>query len=150
MLSIAVDANIIFSALYNKEGTERAILDIIINVDEIQLFAPDVFKEEILRNLEAKLGFSPDATERLLSDFDIIEVPYIKYKNYFLDAKRLIVHESDIPHVAVALLLHAPIWSGNEKHFKHLENSHEIIWFDSRRLFEYLKNKDFIEKDFIM
>ncbi len=145
MISIVVDANIVFSALYNKEGLERTILNTIIETDSIQLFAPDIFNEEISRNLELKLGYSKDEIERYLSEFNVIEVPSEKYILRFPDSKRLSVRENDIPYIATALLLNAPIWSGNEKHFKRLELSTEIIWFNSRRLLNYLRSKNVLE-----
>ncbi len=144
MISIVVDANIVFSALYNKEGLERTILNTIIETDSIQLFAPDIFIEEIFRNLELKLGFNKEEIERTISEFNIIEVPSEKYIVRFPDAKRLSVRENNIPYLATALILNSPIWSGNEKHFKHLEHSTEIIWFNSRRLLNYLKSKDIL------
>lgn len=147
MISIVIDANIIFSALYNKEGLERAIINLILGDAGIQLFAPDIYKAEVSRNLEKKLDYDKEMIDENLSYFDIIEVPHKEYKAKISQARKLIVHQDDLPYIASALLLNSPIWSGNEKHFKHLEHSKEIIWFNSRRLFNYLKEKGFFRKN---
>ena len=146
MLSFIVDTNIIFSALYNKEGLERIVLNLILGNNDIQLFAPEIYRVEISKNLKKKLDFDKEMIISILSDFDIIEVPYEEYKVKILQAKKLIVHQNDIPYIAVALLLNSPIWSGNERHFKHLKNSKEIVWFSSRKLFNYLTEKGFFKE----
>lgn len=143
MISIVIDANIIFSAYYDKEGFQRKIIKLILMNDKIQLFAPDICKEEVSRNLIKKLNFNKKLIDNCLSNFDIIEVPYEEYKDKISQAKKLIPHQDDIPYIAVALLLNSSIWSGNEKHFKHLENSKKVIWFNSRRLYNYLKRKGY-------
>ena len=143
MISIVIDANIIFSALYNKEGLERNVINLLLANDNIQLFAPDIYRVEISSNLEKKLNFKKEMIDESLSNFDIIEVPFDKYKVKISQAKKLVFHQNDLPYIAVALLLNSPIWSGNEKHFKHLEYSKEVIWFKSRRLFNYLEEKGF-------
>ena len=147
MISIVIDANIIFSALYNKEGLERAIINLVLGDAGIQLFAPDIYKAEVSRNLEKKLDYDKEMIDENLSYFDIIEVPHKEYKAKISQARKLIVHQDDLPYIASALLLNSPIWSGNEKHFKHLEHSKEIIWFNSRRLFNYLKEKGFLKEN---
>lgn len=146
MISIVIDANIIFSALYNKEGLERAIINLVLGDAGIQLFAPDMYKAEVSRNLGKKLDYDKEMIDENLSYFDIIEVPHKEYKAKISQARKLIVHQDDLPYIASALLLNSPIWSGNEKHFKHLEHSKEIIWFNSRRLFNYLKEKGFLNQ----
>ena len=146
MISIIIDTNIIFSALYNKEGLERAIINLVLGDAGIQLFAPDMYKAEVSRNLEKKLDYDKEMIDENLSYFDIIEVPHKEYKAKISQARKLIVHQDDLPYIASALLLNSPIWSGNEKHFKHLEHSKEIIWFNSRRLFNYLKEKGFLNQ----
>jgi len=141
MIPIVVDTNIIFSAIYNKDGLERKILDIIIASSKIQLFSPPIFWEEIQRTLKDKLDYPITEIDDFLSLFSIIKVPHKKFKHKIAKARELIDHKSDVPFVAVALYLNAPIWSGNIRHFKPLLNNVEIIWFNSRRLYDYLKSK---------
>jgi len=47
MISFVIDSNIFFSAIYNEKGLERKILDLSIEKEEIQIFAPDIFWEEV-------------------------------------------------------------------------------------------------------
>ncbi|GAG55635.1 unnamed protein product [marine sediment metagenome] len=142
MISIVIDANIIFSALYNKKGLERTIINLILEKNEMQLFAPVIFREEITRNLENKLGFNRKTIETNLNYFDIIEIPYQNYNVKLSQAGKLVAHQNDIPYIAVALLINGIIWSGNIKHFRHLKSSKEVIWFNTRNLFNYLKRKN--------
>jgi len=145
MIPIVIDTNILFSALYNMNGIERKILNIIIKSQEIQLFAPDIFWEEIIRNLQSKLDYKAEDIDNLISKFDIIEVPFEKYKEKILEAKKLISHENDTPFIAVCLLINAPIWSGNENHFKNLLTVEKIIWFNTKRLHNFLNKQDIID-----
>ena len=141
MITLVIDTNIIFSSIYKKNGLERTIINAILENNSIQLFAPDVYKEEISRNLGKKLGYDQEIIDLLLTDFDVIEVPFDKYRSEIPRAKKLMSHKNDIPYIAVALLINSPVWSGNAKHFNHLENSEEVIWFNSRGLYIYLKEK---------
>jgi len=145
MIPLVIDSNIFFSATYNPEGLERKILQLSIEQEEIQLFAPDIFWEEIERNFIRKLGYSKEIISELFSKFNIMKVPFDEYTNSVKKAKLLINHENDIPFIAVALYLNCPIWSGNERHFKHLKDSKEVIWFNSQNLIIYLKEKGLTE-----
>jgi len=145
MIPLVIDTNILFSALYNINGIERKILNIIIKSQEIQLFAPDLFWEEIIRNLQSKLDYKAEDINNLISKFDIIKVPFEKYKEKILEAKKLISHDNDAPFIAVCLLINAPIWSGNENHFKHLLTLEKIIWFNTKRLHNFLNKQDIID-----
>ncbi len=144
MIPIVIGSNILFSAIYNEEGLEREILELSIEKEELQLFAPDIFWEELRRNLAKKLDYSKEVVEELISKFNILEIPQDKYEDFREKARLLIQHEEDVPFIATSLFLNCPIWSGNEKYFKPLENSKEIIWFTSRKLMTYLKEKELI------
>ena len=144
MISLVIDSNIFFSAIYNEEGLERIILDLSIE-EEIQIFAPDIFWEGVKKILIKKLGYANEETQQLISKFDIIEIPQDKYENFKEQAKTMISHKNDIAFVSTSLFLNCPIWSGNITHFQHLKNSKEIIWFTSRELFDYLKDKNIIK-----
>lgn len=145
MISLVIDANILFSAFYNKLGTERQILDLTLDSHQVQLLAPDIFKEEISRNLIKKLGFSAQEIQDLFSVYDILQVPIERYRSEIHRAQALIIHENDVPYVAVSLLLNCPIWSGNTRHFQALRDSPDIIWFTTSRLKNYLRSKGLLE-----
>ena len=144
MIPLVIDSNIFFSAIYNPEGLERKILQITIENEELRLFAPDVFWEEIERNLIKKLGYSKKIIYELFSKFNIMKVPFEECTNSLQKAEMIINHENDMPFIAVALYLNCPLWSGNENHFGHLKDSKEIIWFNSRNLILYLKEKGLV------
>lgn len=145
MISIVIDTNIFFSAIYNEEGLERKILNLSIEENEIQLFAPDVFWEEIKRILIEKLDYKGDEIEQLISKFEIIEVPQEKYETFKDQAESIISHKNDVAFICTALLLNCLVWSGNVKHYHHLRDSKKIIWLTSRKLNEYLKEKNLIQ-----
>ncbi len=148
MISLVIDSNIFFSAIYNEKGLERKILDLSIEKDEIQIFAPDIFWEEVIRVLIEKLSYTEEEVEQLISKFDIIEIPQNKYENFKDQAETMISHKSDAAFVSTSLFLNCPIWSGNVKHFQHIRNSKEIIWLTSRELLDYLKKRDIISNNF--
>ncbi|MFO8020223.1 MAG: PIN domain-containing protein [Promethearchaeia archaeon] len=147
MITLVIDTNIFFSAMYNKEGKERKILDLSIFSNKIRLFAPDIFWAEITRNLTSKLGYSESVIDELIAKFDIIEVPQKKYVQFAEKARSMISHENDVAFVSTSLFLNCPIWSGNKAHFKQLRKSKEIIWFNTKELFDYLKEKGILIPD---
>ena len=140
MIPLVIDSNIFFSAIYNDSGLERRILDKTLE-GSIQLFAPDVFKEEILRNLQDKIGYDRDYILELIQKYNIIDVPKASYGDLLENVKDLISHPEDYPFIATSLFLKCPIWSGNLKHFKSLTDSKKVIWLTSSELLEYLKEK---------
>ena len=145
MISLVIDTNIFFSAIYNNEGIERKILDLSIEEDKIQIFAPDIFWDEIKRILNKKLGYNEDEIEQIISKFDIVEIPQDKYEKFREQAELIMSHKSDIAFVSSSLFLNCPIWSGNVKHYQQLKNSKEIIWLRSRELYDYLKERNNIQ-----
>ena len=126
---------------------ERKIINLSIKQEEIQLFAPDIFWDEIERNLILKLGYDKQEIESLLSNFVIIKISRKQYSEFIEQANIIISHKEDAPFIATALFLNCPIWSGNEKHFSNLTKSGKVIWFNTRKLFDYLNSKNLINKD---
>ncbi|MBD3340517.1 MAG: hypothetical protein GF353_15520 [Candidatus Lokiarchaeota archaeon] len=143
MIPLVIDSNIFFSAMYNDSGLERKILELSIE-EKIHLFAPTVFKEEILRNLIDKMGYNKEYISELLQKYNIIDVPHENYNKFLEKAKDLIIHKEDYPFIAVSLYLKCPIWSGNTRHFEQLKESKEIIWLTSSELIEYLREKGIV------
>ncbi len=76
MIPLFINKNIIYSVIYNENSIERQLLNRIIDNDEIQLFAPTIFWDEIRRNLskKLKLNFQEEAMNSILFQFDIIEI----------------------------------------------------------------------------
>ena len=144
MISLAIDTNIFFSAIYNEKGLERQILDLSMEEKEIQIFAPDLFWEEVKRVFNEKLNYNEEEIEQIISKFDFIEIPQKKYGKYKKQAESIISHKNDAVFVSTSIFLNCPIWSGDVKHYKPLRNSKEIIWLTSRELFNYLKKRNFI------
>lgn len=144
MITLVIDTNIFFSAIYTKNGIERRILDFSIQSNKIQLFAPDIFWEEIVRNLVRKLGYTEDLVNQIISEFEIIKVSQKEYEKFMNKAKTLINHRNDLPFVSTSLLLNCPVWSGNINHFEKLKKSRDIVWFSTKALLKYLKKKDIL------
>lgn len=142
MISLVIDSNIFFSAIYNEKGLERKILDLSIEEEKIQIFAPDIFWEEIKRILNRKLGYEAEEIDQLISKFDIIEIPQNEYEKFKDQAEMIISHESDVAFVSTSLFLNCPLWSGNVRHFQQLKNSKQVIWFTSRELSDFLNEKN--------
>lgn len=147
MIHLVIDTNIVYSAIYNKSGIERQLLNCFIDNNEFQLFAPAIFWDEILRNLSKKLNFQEETVNSIISQFDIIKISPKQYEPKIVEARSLIFHENDVPFLACALFLNAPIWSGNETHFKALDKSKKVIWFNSKRLNNFLKKNNIDKLD---
>jgi len=79
MIPLVIDSNIFFSAFYHKKGLERRILDLSLEKEELQLFFPDIFWEEVKRNLIKKLDFDEIYINALFSKFSIIKISHEKY-----------------------------------------------------------------------
>ncbi len=145
MIPIIIDTNIIYSAIYNEKGLERKLVDVAIESDEIQLFAPTAFFDEIRRNLSKKLDFQKNTIDSFLAQLDVIEIRFEEYEPKITEARGLIPHENDVPFVACSLLLNSPVWSGNENHFNALNDSKEVLWFNSKRLLDFFKSEGLLK-----
>jgi predicted nucleic acid-binding protein len=117
--AVVVDTNIIFSALLRQESRFAAIL---LRV-EYQFFVGESVLVELFKHKEKILRASR------LSDDDLLRFYHVLLRRLTLFKEDLIspehwrsahdlcrgVDEADTPHVALALELDAPLWTGDTK-----------------------------------
>ncbi len=121
-----IDTNIIFSALYRFDSPAGDLLVLAI-YDKVTLFAPESVKEELIRNLRDKLGYSAPEIDSTMSALPINWVEKETYVQQMSEAAQFIDHEPDVPVVACAIALDAAIVSGN-KHFHPLKKEGVKAW----------------------
>lgn len=118
-MEVVVDTNILFSALLRQESRFAAIL---LRV-EYQFFVGESVLVELFKHKEKVLKAS-----RLVDD-DLVRLYHVLLRRLTLFKEDLIspehwraayelcrgVDEADTPHVALALELDAPLWTGDAK-----------------------------------
>jgi predicted nucleic acid-binding protein len=118
-MKIIVDANIVFSAIFNSKGK---IGEILINSNsKIEFIAPNFLKTEIAKHFQKICKISG------LTELQIIEISQIIYKNINFINEELIlpsvwdeafiltqnIDPKDTPYIAYALHFNCLIWSGD-------------------------------------
>ena len=130
-MKLVIDTNILFSALLYK----RRIHDLLFYNEDLQLYAPDLLYEEMLRHKEKirrLTRLSSRETDILFNKIlprRVTIVPHEEYMNELKKAVQLLqqVDLSDTPFVALAMRLGVPLWTGDKR----------IIELSVRTGFEY-------------
>lgn len=108
-----VDTNILYSALYKPDGVTGLIVGKAIE-GECSLYAPDIVREELRRNLVRRLRMAEDQVEFVISALPVEWLDRTIYEKEVSTAASIVEHEADIPILASALALNLPIVSGNK------------------------------------
>lgn len=111
-MDLVVDTNVLFSALYAPDSPPGRILELALE-EEVSFYAPTHLMEELRRDLRETLGYTdPEWDEtRTALPVEWIEEPV--YEELLPKAEEAIDDPSDEPVVAVALLVGAPVVSGD-------------------------------------
>ena len=118
-MEVVLDANVLFRTLISSGEIVQLFFD-----NNLKIIAPEVLKEEFLRNKEeilAKSKLSEDDLKELLSLLfpRINFAPLEEYQQFLPEAKRLLgEHFKDEDFVALALLKKAKIWTYEKRLFK--------------------------------
>lgn len=111
-MDLVVDTNVLFSALYAPNSPPGRIVELALE-GEVTLYAPAQVMDELERNLRETLGYTDpewDETRRALP-VNWVQEPV--YEDLLPKAEEAIGDPSDEPVVAVALLVGAPVVSGD-------------------------------------
>lgn len=132
-MDLVVDANILFAALI-KEGTTDELLF----ADHLHLYAPEFIFIEFEKHKEEILQKTKRTTEEFEQLIEILKrriklIPLDEFTTFIEKAEQISPDPNDVIYFALALKLHAPIWS-NDKELKKQEvvkiyNTAEIIEF---------------------
>ncbi len=143
-MNLVVDTNIIFSALLSPNGT---ISDLLLNSDNVDFYSPTFVLEE-LENHKEKLkklsGYSAKDLEFLIrivfKKIDLIDIESVKESTWAKSIELTKeVDEFDTPFIALALELEAPLWTGDKKLIKGL-NQKGIDWLLTTDIISEIRN----------
>ena len=113
-MRLLVDANILFSALYDMDSTAGNLLFLAID-GEIELFSTEHIKDEMGRILEKKLGYSKGEIEGLVASLPIDWLERGIYEDVLDEARKVLSDESDASLLAGAAVLGCDVVSGDKK-----------------------------------
>lgn len=110
---IIVDANVLFSALYDPVSTCGSIVMLAIE-GEIDLVSPESVRREMARILVKKLGYGGTEAEAAVAALPVDWIEEAAYAPKLAEAEPLVRDRTDAPLVALALALEADIVSGDK------------------------------------
>jgi len=113
-MRLVVDANILFSALYDMDSTAGQLLFLAID-GKVELFSTDHIREEMRRILVAKLGYSKGEVEGLISSLPVDWLEPGIYQDELNEAKKVLSDEYDASLLAGASVLGCDVVSGDKE-----------------------------------
>ncbi len=151
-MKIAVDANIVFSAILNTESKIGQLL--MLGSDAFQYHSIFQLKEEIQRHKAKILSISGYSEERYAVIYEqiISRISFIDHnlisENALTRATELVqgVDEDDAPFIALAIHLKVKIWSGDKKLQTGLEAKGVKLVIGTEELYElFLERKRYLK-----
>jgi len=113
-LTLIIDTNIIFSALY-KPNSKPGIIILLAIYDKIKLIAPISVRTELQDKLTKKLRFTHKEAENIISSLPIRWVEEEIYEDKIQEASKMLIDRSDAPLVALHLMSGCPIVTGDKE-----------------------------------
>src|SRR3989344_2482548 len=115
MITLVIDANILFSALIRDNVTAKIIFE-----DEIILYTPEFIVEEFLKHKDLILGKTSRTNEEFIQIMhalkDVIAIiPKEEYSKFMKEAEKITPDKKDVLYFALALKLRCGIWSNDKK-----------------------------------
>ena len=111
---IILDTNILVSSLLSPQGNPSLIIRMILSQSLQIVLDRRVFHEYQIVLARPKFQFDKTRREELLTFF--------KYEGLWITPKPVIINlpdPSDLPFIELSLHTHAPVITGNTKHFPH-------------------------------
>ena len=132
-MDLVIDANILFAALIKKSVTSDILF-------RHRLYAPEfIFEEfkEYKEELKQKTQRTDEDFSQLLDLFErkVILIPKEEIDPFIKRAEKISPDQKDVLYIALALRLHASLWS-NDKKLKEKQN--EITVYTTTDLFEQM------------
>ena len=113
-MKYVVDANIIFSALYNMDSNAGELLFLAIEGD-VELISPEHIRVELQRVLVQKLGYAPDEVESVVKALPVEWIERALYEEFLEEAKKLLEDEADASLLACAQAFRCDAVTGDRK-----------------------------------
>ena len=114
-MKLVIDTNIIFSALYNLDSPAGKLLVMAIE-EKVELVSPIQVKEEFLRALKDKLGYTDKEIKETVLALPVTWIEEEIFIDAMEEARLAISHEKDAPVIACAITLKYDVLSG-DRHF---------------------------------
>jgi len=112
-MNLIVDTNVLFSALYESNSNAgRLILQAI--EGKFSLFAPELVKNELERNLVEKLAYTKKEAREAVVALPVKWIEKDMYATAIETARRYVSHEADLPILACSLVTGYNIVSGDK------------------------------------
>ena len=132
-MDLVIDANILFAALIKESVTSDILF-------RHRLYAPEfIFEEfkEYKEELKQKTQRTDEDFSQLLDLFErkVILIPKEEIDPFIKRAEKISPDQKDVLYIALALRLHASLWS-NDKKLKEKQN--EITVYTTTDLFEQM------------
>ena len=132
-MALVIDANILFAALIKESVTSDILF-------RHRLYAPEfIFEEfkEYKEELKQKTQRTDEDFSQLLDLFErkVILIPKEEIDPFIKRAEKISPDQKDVLYIALALRLHASLWS-NDKKLKEKQN--EITVYTTTDLFEQM------------
>jgi predicted nucleic acid-binding protein len=113
-MRLVVDANILFSALYDMDSTAGRLLFLAID-GGVELFSTEHVREEMTRILQKKLGYRSDEVDGLVASLPVDWLELGIYEDALADAKKVLSDDSDASLLAGASVLGCDVVSGDKE-----------------------------------
>ncbi|MBM4249068.1 MAG: PIN domain-containing protein [Euryarchaeota archaeon] len=113
-MRLVLDANILFSALYDMDSTAGRLLLLAID-GEVRLVSTEHVKEEMERILASKLGYSKDELGGLVAALPVDWIGRGIYEEELAEATRILADPADASLLACAAVLGCEVVSGDRE-----------------------------------
>ena len=113
-MRLVVDANIIFSALYDMDSTAGRLL-MLAAQENVSLFSTEHIKNEMRRILVNKLGYSEGEMDGLLAALPVEWIEKDLYDELVEEARAVVPDEADASLLACAAVMGCDAVSGDKR-----------------------------------
>lgn len=125
-MDLALDANVLFSALIRQDTTFSLILH-----DDLHLYAPEFLLIELAKHksvIVQKTGKAEEEFERVLSVLRryIQFVSMDEFTSWLSEAERISPDPKDAAYLALALRMRIPVWS-NDKDLRTKQDNIKVL-----------------------
>jgi len=141
---ILIDSNVIFSGLYKITSVPGLILYLGI-LGRIRIISPESVRDEVIRVLKNKLGYSDEEIDSTLAILGIEWIPREVYDRDVERYKRLLEDYGDRSLLACAINLNIPIVTG-DKDFKKEDVKKIARIYTPSEFIEYLVDNRILSK----
>ncbi|MBI4393383.1 MAG: PIN domain-containing protein [Euryarchaeota archaeon] len=133
-----IDTNVLFSALYAPQSFPGLVL--LAGADgTVDLYATDTIESELERTLKWKLDYSEDDWRFTRERLPITWLAAEEYSMAIAKASSVLSDKGDVPVLAAALVLRAPVVSGD----RGFSNAHRVgvEWHTPKRFVQRLEGR---------